>query len=300
MSGDATDKAHEAVFRFKEDFMEQLTILRDGTLEFISRGILQCELTDVARNRRLDALGYKVDWVRQRLTLNQLMLLFTVLSVLMLSVMVWSATSKGTPIGILLVRAVMVSVSYLVAVACVVFPKEKWKMAQHRAGDVPPMAFYLVAGIMAVVISQVIIFLFNSLVFWDFHIAWERSRYTYPWSTLTFVTSVMTGLLIDDLVKPTIFSGRRRYVEGLVQGVATALAGLLVYGWLLQTVTGEVAKILGCALPPLPMMVIVPGVVGFAIGSTVPTWYREAPRQVVPLENERLDTGIFRIPAYRV
>ncbi len=274
--------------------------MRDGTLEFISRGILQCELTDVARNRRLDSLGYKVDWVRQRLTLNQLMLLFAVLFVLMLSVMVRSAATEGTSIGILLMRAVMVSVSYLVAVACVVFPKENWKMARHHAHDAPPMAFYLLAGIMAVLISQAIVFLFNSLVFWDFHIAWERSRYTYPWFTLTFVTSVMTGLLIDNLIKPTISDKRRRYVEGLVQGVATALAGLLVYGWLLQTATSEVAKSLGCFVPPLPMMILLPGVVGFAIGSTVPTWYREAPRQIVTLEDERLDTGIFRTPAYRV
>jgi hypothetical protein len=291
--GHASEKAHEAVLRFKEDFVDQLSVLLNETLEFVARGVLQCELTDAARNNRLHDLGYDVHWTHEPLTLNQLMSLFSLLVVLLLFVFIVSSGGKGKPILMLLLRAATISVSYVVGVACVVFPKEKWAIARYRAGDAPPITFYVLAGIMAVFISQAFMILINGLAFMDMHKALERFLYLYPWSTMTFFTSIITGLLTDNIFKLHTSNLRRRLLEGLIQAGTMVLVAAFVWHWLTDT-TSCAPQGLDCRAPDLFPLMAVTSLIGFAIGATVPTWHRHAPRQITPIDDDRVETRLLR------
>jgi hypothetical protein len=288
----STEKAHEAVLRFKEDCVEQLSVLLNDTLEFISRGVLQCELTDAARNNRLHDLGYDIHWTHVGPTFNQLMFLFSLLVVPLLFVLIVSSGGKEERILMLLLRAAIISVSYVVGVACVVFPKEKWTIAQYRAGDASPIRFYVLAGVMAVMISQAFMILVNSLAFMNMHKALERFLYLYPWPTRTFFTSVITGLLTDNVIRLSTSRRHRRILEGFIQAGAMVLVAVFVWFWLDQTTSCEAAKKLVCKTPHLACLLAVTGLIGFAIGFTVPTWHREAPRQIAPPGNDRVEAGL--------
>jgi len=130
-----------------------------------SRGVLQCELTDVARNKRLGALGFTVRWARQRLTLNQITLVFGLAGVVMLTgLVIGTGQADGVGFSVLLARAVMIAANYSAAAACVVLAKERWKIAQFESGEVRPVCFYLRAGVMAVAIGQGISLGFNAVI----------------------------------------------------------------------------------------------------------------------------------------
>ena len=198
-TGEESEKAREAVQRYVEAFVDQVTAVRKDLLDFISRGILASEFTDAARGSRLAALGFTAGTGPSvELTVNQLMSLFAVFGILMLSSFALSTQRHAVSQGVLLSRAVMISLIYSVAVACVVLPRQSWKIAKWEPGMPRPVAFYLMAGLLSVAVTQVISFGFSVGLAGSFEAGVRRYTLTFPWSVMTFTTSVMTGFLIDD------------------------------------------------------------------------------------------------------
>ncbi len=282
-----TDKAREAIQRYVDDFSEQVSKLREDLLAFISRGILRADLTDGARYRRLTALGFPVELDHPRLPLNQMLGLFGWVLVLILSASVFAdpfLTHRPAPtMGVLLGRALTVSLIYTAAVACAVLPKQRWSFANRDPGRSPrPVGFYFVAGGMAVLITQSMSFLYNCGLERSVHGAAYRLLLTYPWALLTFAMAVVTAFLVDDHPPRHWPSSRVSAVEGISAAVVMMLVALVTIGWLEQRVHTRpdlVAKVTQFRVPPLLKAMSTAGAVAFLVGLLVPKWWRDAPRR---------------------
>jgi hypothetical protein len=266
---DASGQIGDAVAAYQGDFVEQATELLQSIHDFIGRGVLQCELTHSARREQLEAMGFRVQLSRPRLTLNELVALFMGLSVVL--VLGFVVVGQRTMSGALLVQAVMISTIYSVAVWCAIYPKDKWNFARRTPGDFRPVASYLAAGLLAVSAGSLINLGIKFAMLWDVPGAWEAFWRARPWVLMTFVTAFVTAWLTDDRPSATLPAARLRWVEGLAQATVTLGTAWVVYGLLQQTNPTRV--------PPLLGVMSLSGVIGFIIGFCVPTWYRDAPRQ---------------------
>src|SRR5919109_309697 len=77
-------KVSEAVLEYQKDVQEQVKHVLEGIYHFISRGVLRCELTHSARCEQLTELGFTVQLVPLRLTVNHLLALFLGINMVML------------------------------------------------------------------------------------------------------------------------------------------------------------------------------------------------------------------------
>jgi hypothetical protein len=274
--GGGTGKTNEAVVRYREDFVERVEQLRHDTLDFIARGVLRAELTDGAREVRLKALGFSIDWPDPPFTLNQVMLLFGLLCAVILSgYVLFADTVRGLPFGLILTRSIMISVIYSVAVACAVIPKTSWDLARRQAEDVRPIAFYILAGLMAVSITQLTSFAFNSALTGSVSCAWERSQLTYPWSLMSFCTAFTTGIMVDNPRLARIAAWKQRCGEAVLQSAAMFGASYITYAWLVQRFYAvHTTCNAQYQVPPMKTMMIMAGAVGLVLGFFVPSWYR--------------------------
>lgn len=281
--GDATPKAHQAMRRYEEDFMEQVKQLRKDVLEFIARGVLRSELTSRGLESRLNSMGFKIDWPEPAFSLNQLLLIFTVICAVMLPGFIFFG-NKSVPVEALLIRLGLVGFTYVVAVACAVFPKATWKFAQAKAGEMRPIAFYFVAGLISAAISFVTSLLVQTIWLHRFDWSWQRASLTYPWQLVSFATAFITAVMVDNPRYPQFSARMQRCLEGLVQAVLMMAVTYLTGLWLLQRV--DFYKGLGVDLrylkygTPRPFMTMTMGAaVGFVIGFLIPTWYRRHQEQ---------------------
>ncbi len=275
---DDSDRARDAIRRFAADFSEQVALLRGALIEFVSRGILYAELTGTGRVDRLRALGFSASTRRDLLTLNQMMALFGVVGALMLAGSVIRNTGTAVSHGVLLVRVVMIALIYISAVACAVLPRESWSFARRDSEGGRPFAFYLLAGVMAVGISQAIGFLFNVLLMKGIAGGAERSLYTYPWSVMSFATAVGVAFLVDDRRPAAAPRGAWRVGEGLALAAILFVAAIVTCDWLAERVA-VLGSLSGYFPPAAGMVQRNAAIIGLAIGLLVPTWYREAPRR---------------------
>ena len=293
IQGHATRRTHEATVRYREDFTERADQLTKDVFDFIARGVLRAELTDGAREHRLKAMGFSLPWPDE-FSLNELLLLFGVVCVVMMSGFVlFGAAFTEQRFEAKLIRAIMISLIYSVAVACAVLPKTRWSFARTEVGEVRPIGFYLVAGLMSAAISYLTGLFFNLLLMMlrfdnlllmeRFHLALQRSGLTYPWLLVSFATALITAMMIDNPQLQTMSPKRQRCLEGLAQGVLMLVVTSLTYMWLRQRVyvdfKGVDLKSLDYDLPPLIMIVVMGTIVGFVIGFFIPTWYRRHQKQ---------------------
>jgi hypothetical protein len=230
----------------------------------------------------LATLGFTLRDGALPFTLNHLMCLFGVFGVLLLGGSVaFGAVGAEASAGVKVVRALMVAAFYSVAVACAVFPKERWHLARREPGQMRPVAFYVFAGLVAVVATQAAGFGFQCLLARGLEGGFVRYRLTYPWMLLTFATALTTGFLVDDVA----VKRRARItqaLEGLGGAAVLALSGLVAQAWLADTFAQATAQGLAIPttyrVPSLASVVILSAAVGLIIGLLVPHWYRDAPR----------------------
>ena len=234
IQGEPTRRTHEATVRYREDFTERVDQLTKDMFDFIARGVLRVELTDGAREHRLKAMGFSLDWPDE-FSLNELLLFFGVVCIVMMSGFVlFGAAFAKLSFEAMLIRAIMISVIYSVAVACAVIPKTRWSFARSEVGEVRPIGFYLVAGLMSAAISQLTGLFFNLLLTYRFDWALQRARLTYPWLLMSFATALITAVMVDNPQLPTMSPKRQRCLEGLAQGVLMLAVSSLTYIWLQQ------------------------------------------------------------------
>ena len=280
--GGTTRKTHQAMLRYEEDFSEHVKQLRKDILEFIARGVLRSELTNRALESRLNSMGFKVNCSGPAFSVNQLLLIFTVVCLTMLPGFVFFG-SKGMSFEAMLIRLGLVGFTYVVAVACAVLPKSNWRFAQPQGGQVRPIAFYVVAGLMSAAISFITSLAVNAI--WMHNLDWslQRSRLTYPWLLVSFATAFITALMVDNPRFARISARTQRCLEGLVQGTAMLGVTYLTCLWLNQRVDVVFKNVDLSYLKygtPRPLMTMVMGAaVGFVIGFFIPTWYRRHQEQ---------------------
>jgi hypothetical protein len=271
-------KTHRATLRYKEDFIERVEQLTQDTYDFIARGVLRAELTDGAREHRLKAMGFSIDWPNQ-FSLNQLLLLFGVVCIIVLSgFMLFGSTFTNLSFGAMLIRAIMISVIYSVAVSCAVLPKSKWSFAIADENHVRPIGFYFVAGLMSASISQVISLVFNLMLMHRIDWAWQRSLLTYPWLLVSFATAVITAVMVDNGRLRCLSALQQRVIEGAVHGALMLGAASLTCRWLYERVyvdfKGVDLTYLDYELPRPILCLIMAAVVGLVMGFFIPHWYR--------------------------
>jgi uncharacterized caspase-like protein len=190
--------------------------------------------------------------------------------------------ARGISLELILTRAINISLIYSVPVACAILPKTRWSFARVEVGDVRPLGFYLVAGLLAAGISQLISLVFNIIFMLRVDWAWQRSRLIYPWLVVSFATALITASMVDN---PPLLGMSRRWQqcrEGLVQGALMLPVTALTYLWLYQRLVDFKRVNLDYLnyqlIAPIPTMVI-GAVVGFVIGFFFPNWYRRHQEQ---------------------
>jgi len=280
--GGTTRKTHQAMLRYEEDFSEHVKQLRKDILEFIARGVLRSELTTRALESRLSSMGFKVNCSDPAFSLNQLLLIFTVVCLTMLPGFVFFG-SKGMSFEAVLIRLGLVGFTYVVAVACAVLPKSHWGFARLQAGEVRPIAFYVVAGLMSAAISFITSLAVQAIWMGNLDWAWQRSRLTYPWLLVSFATAFLTALMVDNPRFARISGRTQRCLEGLVQGIAMLAVTFLTCVWLNQRVAvfkNVNLSYLEYRPPQLVITMVMGAAVGCVIGFFIPTWYRRHQEQL--------------------
>lgn len=281
-------RTDELVLQVQTDLTEQTTELLDDIYNFISRGLLHCEVMYSARAASLAMLGFDLRTIKlkQKLTLNHMMTLFGLVAILVLAGMISLSRASGVSVEELFARVVMIATIYSVAVVCAVYPKERWAFARREPCSIRPVAFYFVVGVLAAVASVTISFLFNILIFRNLTRTWLHLLLTYPWSLCAFVTAFAVAWMTDDRATSFLSRDRLRWVEGLAAASALALSVLIVFPWLDQVAAHHHAS--RAHSSPLFMALTMSGAIGFTIGFLIPTWYREAPREDIVVEDVEL------------
>jgi hypothetical protein len=268
--GAGTGEGDDAVAQFQADFVEQTKDLLQGTYHFIGRGVLQCRLTHSARCEQLKALGFQGQVGRVELTLDELVALFLGVTVVLLAGFVFGSSPDRPGSLELFGRAATIGAIYCAAVWWALFPKQRWGCAKRTAGDIRPVACYLLSALLASATALVINLGFKLLMGRDFLTAWEQFSRTWPWAIMTFATTVLAAWLTDDRPSARWPASRLRWLEGLGQAGLMAGTAWVVHALLLES---------GGRAPALENMLALSAAIGFGIGFLVPTWYRRAPHR---------------------
>ncbi|HSF30411.1 MAG TPA: hypothetical protein VLK82_08065 [Candidatus Tectomicrobia bacterium] len=269
-------KSSDAVAEYRRNVQDHADELLQSLYHFISRGVLQCELTATARYDQLQAIGFHIEKPHFPLTLHQWMALFMGMS---LAMAIGFVVSQDGPLSVRAVgiKSAMVASIFIVAVCCAIYPKVwEWKITRPGPDGFPPVTFYLVAGILAVLLAIPINFGFKLLISLNPHQTWAEFLQRYPWLFMSFITAFLTACLSDIKATPSLPLRRLRWVQGLTQGSMMMITGWIVHAWLTTTLLPP-AKV-----PELLTVLLLSGVIGFGIGFCVPTWYQKAPRQRDP------------------
>lgn len=265
----------DAIFECTANFKEQCNELLKNLCDFISRGVLKCQITHSTRWRALYAMGFKTPDTdtRERLTINQALTLLVILvPVLLLNFVLFGSRLPGNA----LLMVTMIATIYTVAVVCAVYPKGIWKFTRRNKHGTRPMVFYLVAGFAAVALAVPVSLAFKFFIFsiskeqtmaTAFSAAWnDFSTRSYPWMLMAFITAFFTAFHADNRPSTKITCQRLRWIEGFAQAAVSLSAAYIVVCWL--DLGDRLIRVLGTT-----------AVIGFIIGFVVPYWYRDAPRQ---------------------
>lgn len=279
--GGPQDPMQQAVSRFCANFMAEADDLFQELCHYISQGVLKCKLTQGARCRELEDMGFlppKEEPVRA-VSINQVLTLTGILLLLLLVnfVFVSPGTWEGREVTLLMVT--MIVSIYSIAVMCAVYPKESWAFFQKKREKPFPVASYLLSGIAAVLISIPISLFFKTLIYSKGDpkltaaaiMAWkEFLSVSYPWMFMAFATAIFTAFLIDFEPPKTVPAKWHRWLEGAMQAGGTALASWFVHWWLVGVSQSQEN------VPLLFRVLLVSAIVGFVLGFIVPTWYSRA------------------------
>jgi hypothetical protein len=260
----------DAVAQFQADFVEQTNGLLQSTYQFIGRGVLQCKLTHSARCEQLKALGFQGEVGRTELTLDELVALFIGVTVVLLAGFLFGSSAERPGSLELFGRAATIGAIYCAAVWWALYPKARWECAKRNAGDIRPVACYLVSALLASATALVINLGFKLLLCRDLLTAWEQFSHSWPWTIMTFATTILTAWLAGDRPSARWPAFRLRWLEGVGQAALMVGTASLVHALLLES---------GGRVPALESMLLLSAAIGFGIGFLVPTWYRRVPHR---------------------
>jgi hypothetical protein len=268
-AGRSDGQTDDAVTQFQADFVEQARELMRSMYDFFGRGVLQCKLTHGARCEQLRSLGFEVRLPRPKLTANELVALFMGLTVVLVFAFVArSSAGRAASLLELVGLAVRISAIYCVAIGWALYPKDRWQCARQGAGDIRPVACYMLSAVLASATGLAMSLMVKCLLSRDLAMVWEHICQVWPWTLMTFATAFATAWLTDNRPTPRWPASRLRWLEGLAQ--AALMVGV---AWIVHILLRET----GPQVPPLGDVLLRSGIIGFGIGFLVPTWHRDAP-----------------------
>jgi hypothetical protein len=293
-----------AMVVYRDDLVRDVEALLKSVYEAISHAVLLCELTHRARVRQLIKLGFHLDpEPARRLTLNELLGLFTGLTVVFTFAFVAMRRvgQPSSPLGLnVLVMSLMTATIYCVAVWCAIYPKSRWSLARKRPEGGRPWGWYLVSGATAAAGAALISYgVTLAMCHGDFARAWALYRQHGPWPIMTFATAYGLAFLADDEPRDGFYGilrvERLRWVEGVALTVLMMTAAWLVHAWLVDIHAAALSEGRALTRPPrLLEMEILTVVIGLAIGSLVPSWYRSAPLEAQRADRVRAEASVGR------
>ena len=283
-----------AIYAYRDDLSHEIEALLKDVYEAVSHAILLCELTQRARVSQLIRLGFGLDpELPRRLTLNELLALFTGMTAVYAIGFVTMQRFHGGGRGLdvqSFVLALLIAAIYCIAVWCAIAPKVRWRFARRTPTRGRPWGWYLLSGLMAATTGAVVSYLFNLITYHGDPVkAWELYWQTSPWAIMTFATAYTLAFLADDEPREgyggLLTGSRLRWTEGVALTLVMVSAAWLVYELLLGT--HETALELRALKPDMPVRPVRPlrdietltMIIGFAMGSLVPSWYRAAPAE---------------------
>jgi hypothetical protein len=281
-----------AVYAYRDDFVREVQGLLNGVHEAISNAVLLCELTQRARVSQLIKLGFSLEpWQPRRLTLNELLGLFTGLTVVYaFGFVVMHRLNEPSELldPHLFILAILIAAIYCIAVWCAIYPKSRWSHARRRSENGRPWGWYLLSGLAATAAGMLVGFM-NQLVTHRFDLAraWGAYWQVSPWVIMTFATAYGLAFLTDDEPRDgymdLLRADRLRWVEALGMTIVLTITAWLVHSFLVSM--HESALMLHAADPSVQVLPVralrdvelLTMIIGFAIGFLVPTWYRSTP-----------------------
>lgn len=270
----ADAKSAELLDALKAEFREQAQHLHSDLCDFISRAVLQCRLSHSARLAELSAVGfhYAGDEPEARLSFNRLSTMFVLTAGILLFGMV-VAGAQGGSFGTLLVKVIMIAIIYCVAIACALYPKDRWSWARRARNGERPTASYLLLGVAAALVGLAVSFITKLALFkLDLDLVVADMQRGYPWMLLSFSITVITAFQLDN---PELPNRRLQpLLEGILEAALLAVVAWLTFEWLKQT--GHAAA---TRAGFLWMLLATTAINGFLIGFLVPSWYRRAPHE---------------------
>jgi hypothetical protein len=261
-------------------FQEQCEDLYNDVADLIARGILKCELTRRERNARLAEIGFlDLDAAVGGVDPNKIVAAAAMVFVILVTGILLTSKVFGdesVDIRRSLMIGTMVAVIYGAAIVCALLPKSTWEFANYAKVGGRPFAGYAVTAVLAGMAAAIVSVAFKTIILMNFRNAALDLQWTYPWLGLSAVAAATLAYLADDY-QP---SGQMapmwaRWAEGAA-AAAILMATSVLSHELLSAVAGDPEYPPNRPVPPLALVMAVTAAIGFALGSTIPHWYRSS------------------------
>jgi hypothetical protein len=260
----------------QKDFQDQMIVLKKDLSNYIARGVLTCEITGKERRAKLEEMGFhSIADDRSPLTAHQVV---TIGFIVFLFMFFGNQLFRDTPwlISRAILISTMVATIYGLSILLAIYLKVVWPFADIRRVGQRPVASYVVAGLLAVVLALFISLTFKFVWYRDFLKALDDVKMTYPWLLMSFTIAATLSCLCDNgVLGKKSPSPWMRGLESIACAVVLMVASWVVNRWLPQTGLPE------GRIPPLQVVAFITCGIGLAIGYFVPHWYRSLPPETI-------------------
>lgn len=275
-------KAMIASKECKSSFMEQCRALFATECEFISHAILSSNVTEKARAKALADLGFNITTTHTTsgLSINQITTLMVFVFAIAGTVFVLGSEYIANP-KTSMFFGLMVGIIFTVSTACVTYTKCKWSIAKPEENGTRPTLYYLLVGLLAVVLTIPVTVIFKTVFDMNitqhasianiFSIAWENVvDNKWPYKIVVFVSAFSLAWLIDNKPYEKLKTYQWQIVEGSINAIAILCATLLAK-WMINDF-----KPLDFENGSILVTLARNTMIGFLIGFLVPNWFRKA------------------------
>lgn len=265
----------------KNNFKEQCRALYAAECDFISQAVLSSNVTENARTKALSDIGFQLNTTSTTsgLSVNQITTLMVFLFAIVATVLIFGSQYIEDPKKNMLI-GLMVGIIYTVSTACVTYTKSKWKIAARDAEGNRPTLYYLLVGLLAVVMSIPVSVIFKT--FFDIYASSQASigeLFTYaagniidekwPYKIIIFISAFSLAYLIDNNPWQKVSIRQWQLIEGSINAVIICAASVFAI-WLMKP------EIVNLDNGKFLLSIFRNSMIGFLIGYLVPHWYRNA------------------------
>ena len=243
----------------RDGLRDSASELLRGVCYFIAAGVLRCCPLESARNRELVRLGF----VPASRTGTTLLPGQVTLCLLAVTLILFVSTIFRKEIGAALLLSVRIASLYVSATLAAVYLWHRFRRPPSRLLRDRPYHQYLCAAGLATGVCLLLSLGFR-LATDSLPKALGDMILFLPYQLLTAAVAFGISFLLDDPLPQGLSAKKQRLLEGASLGLPLGLLGVLVYFWLADA-----------PRPPAESLPVTACVVGFLLGSCIPTWCRD-------------------------